>query len=163
MADLPGISYMRTTREKTGLLYGPDEKFPIGGSKVYRSSDSDQVTVVGAGITAHEAVKAADALAGEGVNVRLVDAYTVKPIDGKGIMEAVKSTGGLLVVAEDHWPEGGIADAVLAAFAELGFTDFKLKHLAVREMPGSGDPMELLHAAKIDGDAIAQAVRDLLA
>ncbi|HEX2180000.1 MAG TPA: transketolase [Actinomycetota bacterium] len=163
MADLPGISYMRTTREKTGLLYGPDEKFPVGGSKVYRSSDSDQVTVVGAGITAHEAVKAADALAGEGVNVRLVDAYSVKPIDGQGIMEAVKATGGRLVVAEDHWPEGGIADAVLAAFAELGFTDFKLKHLAVREMPGSGDPMELLHAAKIDGEAIAQAVRDLLA
>jgi transketolase len=163
MADLDGISYMRTTREKTGLLYGPDETFPIGGSKVYRSSDSDQVTIVGAGITAHEAVKAADELAGEGINVRLVDAYSVKPIDGEGIAAAVKATGGKLVVAEDHWEEGGIADAVLMAFAKLGFTDFTLKHLAVREMPGSGEPMELLKAAKIDGEAIAGAVRELLA
>jgi transketolase len=163
MADLPGISYIRTTREKTALLYGPDEKFPIGGSKVYRSSDNDRVTVVGAGITAHEAVKAADELAGEGVNVRLVDTYTVKPIDGQGIMDAVKATGGRVVVAEDHWPEGGIADAVLAAFAELGYTDFKLKHLAVREMPGSGEPAELLKAARIDGEHIAKAVRELLA
>ncbi|HEU4868901.1 MAG TPA: transketolase [Actinomycetota bacterium] len=163
MADLDGISYMRTTREKTGLLYGPDETFPIGGSKVYRSSDSDQVTIVGAGITAHEAVKAADELAGEGINVRLVDAYSVKPIDGEGIAAAVKATGGKLVVAEDHWEEGGIADAVLMAFAKLGFTDFTLKHLAVREMPGSGEPMELLKAAKIDGEHIAKAVRELLA
>ncbi len=163
MADLDGISYMRTTREKTGLLYGPDETFPIGGSKVYRSSDSDQVTIVGAGITAHEAVKAADTLAGEGINVRLVDAYSVKPIDGQGIMEAVQATGGRVVIAEDHWEEGGIADAVLHAFAKLGFKDFTLSHLAVREMPGSGEPMQLLKAAKIDGEAIAQAVRDLLA
>jgi transketolase len=163
MADLDGISYMRTTREKTGLLYGPDETFPIGGSKVYRSSDSDQVTIVGAGITAHEAVKAADELAGEGINVRLVDAYSVKPIDGEGIAAAVKATGGKLVVAEDHWEEGGIADAVLMAFAKLGFTDFTLKHLAVREMPGSGEPMELLKAANIDGEHIAKAVRELLA
>ncbi|HEX2054392.1 MAG TPA: transketolase [Actinomycetota bacterium] len=163
MADLDGISYIRTTREKTGLLYEPGDSFPIGGSKVYRSSDNDQVTVVGAGITAHEAVKAADELAGEGINVRLVDAYSVKPFDGRGISEAVKATGGRVVVAEDHWPEGGIADAMLAAFAELGFTDFTLKHLAVREMPGSGDPMELLDAAKISGKHIAQAVRDLLA
>jgi transketolase len=163
MADLDGISYMRTTREKTGLLYGPDETFPIGGSKVYRSSDSDQVTIVGAGITAHEAVKAADELAGEGINVRLVDAYSVKPIDGEGIAAAVKATGGKLVIAEDHWEEGGIADAVLMAFAKLGFTDFTLKHLAVREMPGSGEPMELLNAAKIDGEHIAKAVRELLA
>jgi transketolase len=163
MADLDGISYMRTTREKTGLLYGPDETFPIGGSKVYRSSDSDAVTIVGAGITAHEAVKAADELAGEGINVRLVDAYSVKPIDGEGIAAAVKATGGKLVIAEDHWEEGGIADAVLMAFAKLGFTDFTLKHLAVREMPGSGEPMELLKAAKIDGEHIAKAVRELLA
>lgn len=163
MADLDGISYMRTTREKTGLLYGPEETFPIGGSKVYRSSDSDQVTIVGAGITAHEAVKAADELAGEGINVRLVDAYSVKPIDGEGIAAAVKATGGKLVVAEDHWEEGGIADAVLMAFAKLRFTDFTLKHLAVREMPGSGEPMELLKAAKIDGEHIAKAVRELLA
>ncbi|CAN5783565.1 transketolase [soil metagenome] len=163
MADLDGISYMRTTREKTGLLYGPDETFPIGGSKVYRSSERDQVTIVGAGITAHEAVKAADELAGEGIDVRLVDAYSVKPIDGEGIAAAVKATGGKLVIAEDHWEEGGIADAVLMAFAKLGFTDFTLKHLAVREMPGSGSPMELLKAAKIDGEHIAQAVRELLA
>ncbi|HEX2148969.1 MAG TPA: transketolase [Actinomycetota bacterium] len=163
MADLDGISYMRTTREKTGLLYGPDETFPIGGSKVYRSSDNDQVTIVGAGITAHEAVKAADELAGEGINVRLVDAYSVKPIDGEGIAESVRATGGKLIVAEDHWEEGGIADALLMAFAKIGFTDFTLKHLAVREMPGSGEPMELLKAAKIDGEHIAKAVRELLA
>jgi len=162
MADLDGISYMRTTREKTMLVYDANETFPIGGSKTVRSSDNDSVTVVGAGITVHEGVKAADELKGEGVNIRLVDAYSVKPIDGQGIADAVKATGGKLVIAEDHWPEGGIADAVLAAFAELGFKDFTLSHLAVREMPGSGEPMELLNAAKIDAEHIAKAVRDLL-
>lgn len=163
MADLDGISYMRTTREKTMLVYEASETFPIGGSKVVRSSDSDGVTVVGAGITIHEGVKAADELAGEGINIRLVDAYSVKPVDGQGIADAVRATGGNLVIAEDHWPEGGIADAVLAAFAELGFKDFTLRHLAVREMPGSGEPMELLKAAKIDAEHIAKAVRELLA
>ena len=117
MADLKGISYLRTTREKTPVIYGPDEQFPIGGSRVVRQSDSDQVTVVGAGITLHEALKAADQLKGEGITIRVIDAYSVKPIDAKTLRAAAQATGGRIVVVEDHWLEGGLGDAVLDAFA----------------------------------------------
>jgi transketolase len=161
MADLDGIVYLRTTRANTTTIYGPDEEFPIGGSKVVRSSDSDQVTIVGGGITVGEALKAADALSGEGVNVRVVDAYSVKPIDGAGIVAAVQATGGRIVVVEDHWPEGGIGDAVATALAEAGQA-VSWAHLAVSGMPTSGKPDELLAAAGIDASAIADAVRGLL-
>ncbi|MEX2551994.1 MAG: transketolase, partial [Actinomycetota bacterium] len=161
MAEMDGISYMRTTREKTPVLYGPDDTFPVGGSKVVSSSENDAATVIAAGITVHEAVKAAKELESDGTSFRLIDAYTVKPIDGKGIAEAVKATGGKVIVVEDHWAEGGIGDAVLAALAELGVNDFTYKHLAVREMPGSGTPMELLDAAGISAEHIAQAVREI--
>lgn len=157
MAELDGISYMRTTREKTALLYPAGEEFPVGGSKVVRSSDDDVATVVGAGITVHEAVRAAD----EGAKIRIVDAYSVKPIDGAGIAESVKATGGNLIVVEDHWPEGGVGDALLASFAKIGFTDFRLKHLAVRDMPTSGKPAELLDAAGISATQIAEAAKEL--
>jgi transketolase len=161
MADLDGIVYLRTTRANTTTIYGPDEDFPIGGSKVVRSSDSDQVTIVGGGITVGEALKAADALAAEGVNVRVVDAYSVKPIDGAGIAAAVQATGGKIVVVEDHWPEGGIGDAVAGALVEAGQA-VSYAHLAVSGMPTSGKPDELLAAAGIDASAIADAVRGLL-
>jgi transketolase len=161
MADREGISFIRTTRENTPVLYPADEQFTIGGSKVVRQSESDQVTVVGAGITLHEANKAAGELAGEGVNVRLIDLYSVKPIDSETLMEAVTATQGRLVVAEDHWPEGGIGEAVLSALEASGAQNIKLKHLAVRIMPGSGTPAELLHAAGIDADCIANAVREV--
>ncbi|MGQ0680259.1 MAG: transketolase [Actinomycetota bacterium] len=161
MAELSGVSYLRTTREKTPLLYPAIEQFPIGGSKTVLSGDNDAVTVVAAGITVHEAVKAAKALEAEGIGCRLIDAYSIKPIDAQGIATAVRSTGGNLVVVEDHWPEGGIGDAVLVALAQQGVSDFKYTHLAVSGMPGSGEPLELMDAAGISATHIARAVRDL--
>jgi transketolase len=160
MADLRGISYIRTTREKTPILYGADEEFRVGGSRVVREGDA--VTVVAAGITVHEAIKAADALAKDGVKIRLIDAYSVKPIDAQGVAKALRETGGRLVVVEDHWPEGGLGDAVLAALADLGVRDVRSRHLAVRDMPSSGKPAELLEAAGIAARDIAAAVRSLL-
>jgi transketolase len=164
MADLPGISYIRTTREKTPLLYGPEEKFPIGGSRVVRGGGADdRVTVVAAGITVHEALKAADELAKAGVKIRIIDAYSVKPLDAKGISKAVRDTAGRLVIAEDHWTEGGLGDAVVSGLIKLGVSDIALRHLAVHEMPSSGKPAELLEAAGIAARDIAAAVRALVA
>ncbi len=161
MADRDGIVYMRTTRANTPILYKPDEEFPIGGSKIVRGGGADdRVTVIGAGITLHEAVKAADTLAKESTKVRVIDLYSLKPIDTKTLIAAVNATGGRLVVVEDHWREGGIGDAVLAALAAAGVSGLRFTHLAPRDMPGSGKPAELLHAAGIDAEAIAQAVRD---
>lgn len=163
MADLPGISYIRTTREKTPMLYRPEDDFTIGGSRVVRGGPGDRVTVVAAGITVHEGVKAADELAKEGVTIRLIDAYSVKPIDAHGIGAAVRETGGRLVVVEDHWAEGGLGEAVLSGLVGVGVADVTLRHLAVHEMPSSGKPAELLDAAGIAGRHIAAAVRALLA
>ena len=163
MADRDGIVYMRTTRANTPILYPASDEFAIGGSRVIRGGGADdQVTVVAAGITLHESVKAADALAKAGIRVRLIDLYSVKPIDAKTLAAAVNATAGRLVVAEDHWPEGGIGEAVLAALAGAGVRNLALKHLAPRAMPGSGKPAELLHAAGIDADCIEQAVRALI-
>jgi transketolase len=161
MAGLKGISYMRTTREKTPVIYSPDDKFEVGGSAVVRSSDNDAATVIAAGITVHEAVKAAEELEDESVAFRLIDAYSVKPIDAKGIAEAVRATGGRVVVAEDHWPEGGLGDAVLAALAQQGVENVTYRHLAVRDMPTSGSPGELLDAAGISAQHIAKAVKEI--
>ncbi len=164
MADLRGISYIRTTRANTPILYRPEDEFPIGGSRVVRGGGpDDRVTVVAAGITVHEGVKAADELAKSGVKIRLVDAYCVKPLDAQGIAKAVRETGGRLVIVEDHWPEGGLGDAVVSALVGLGVNDLALRHLAVRDMPGSGKPAELVEAAGIAGRDIAAAVRALLA
>src|SRR5437773_8021549 len=164
MADREGIVYMRTTRANTPVIYGAADEFAIGGSRVVRGGGADdRVTVIAAGITLHEAIKAADALAKEGTKVRVIDVYSVKPIDAKTLLAAVVATNGRVVVVEDHWPEGGIGEAVLDACAEGGLvTAVSWKHLAVREMPGSGKPAELLHAAGIDADCIATAVKSLL-
>ena len=162
MADLPHISYLRTTREKTPVLYGPDETFEVGGSKLVHHSESDQVAVVAAGITVHEANKAYDRLKAEGITIRLIDAYSVKPIDKETLHRAAQDTGGKLVVVEDHWFEGGIGDAVLDAFVGVGDHAPTVVKLAVTHIPGSGKPAELLHAAKIDADAIVDAVKSLL-
>ncbi len=164
MADQPGVSFIRTTREKTPVLYSPEEQFKIGGSRVLRQSDNDQVTVVAAGITLHEANKACDQLAGEGINVRLIDLYSVKPVDAQTLSDAAQATGGRIVVAEDHYPEGGLGSAVLKGLIKgegYEVMPLKLRHLAVREMPGSGKPEELLSAAGIDAQHIADAVREL--
>jgi transketolase len=157
MADLDGISFLRTTRGATPVIYGPDEDFPVGGAKVVR--DGDDVTLIGAGITLHEALKAADALAEDGVSARVIDLYSLKPIGAETLREAAEATQRRVVVVEDHWPEGGLGEAVLSALAgeELSFV-----HLAVREMPGSGKPAELLSAAGIDADHIAAAARQLV-
>ena len=157
MADREGIVYMRTTREKTPVLYAPGEEFHIGGSRVVR--DGDAVTIIGAGITLHEALKAAETLATEGISARVIDLYSVKPIDAETIRAAARETGGIITV-EDHWPEGGIGDAVLDALAAEQPHPVVVK-LAVREMPGSGTPSELVAAAGIDSNHIADAAREL--
>jgi transketolase len=158
MADLEGIVFLRTTRAGTPILYGPDEDFPIGGCKVVR--DGDDVTIVGAGITLHEALKAADSLADEGVSARVIDLYSVKPIDADTLRAAAEATGAIVTV-EDHWPEGGIGEAVLAVFAEDEERP-RIVRLAVQGMPGSGKPAELLAAAAIDAAHITEAARKLV-
>jgi transketolase len=161
MAERTGIVYMRTTRGAYPVLYGPDEAFPIGGAKVVRSSPDDQVTLIGAGVTLHNCLAAADQLAGDGIRARIVDLYSVKPIDTQTLLEAAAATGDRIVVAEDHYPAGGIGSAVLDAFNDAGHP-VRVSHLAVRDLPGSGTPAELMAAAGISAGQIAQAARDLL-
>jgi transketolase len=161
MADYDGISYLRSTRSGFPTLYGLDEEFAIGGSRVVRESDDDQVTLIGAGVTLHEAVKAADALAEDGVNARVIDLYSVKPVDFDTLQAASQATGGRLVVVEDHWPEGGIGDAVLSAFADSDERPRVVK-LAVTHLPGSGKMAELLADCGIDADHIVTAARRLV-
>ncbi|HEX5937241.1 MAG TPA: transketolase [Actinomycetota bacterium] len=160
MADRSGISYLRTTREATPILYGADETFPIGGSKTVR--DGSDVTLVGAGITLHESLRAADRLAEDGITARVLDCYSVKPIDAAALRAAASETR-LLVVVEDHRIEGGLGDAVLDALASSGATTAPVRKLAVADMPGSGTPEELRAWAGIDADAIVRAVTSGLA
>jgi transketolase len=162
MAQQPGISYLRTTREATAVLYPPEVDVRVGGSAVLKRSDADKAAVIAAGITVHEALRAYEQLQGKGVAIRIIDAYSVKPIDADTIAAAVKECGGNLVVVEDHWPEGGLGDAVLEAVCGKGLAP-KVKRLAVRDMPGSGEPAELLGAAGIDAAHIAEAVQGLIA
>jgi transketolase len=160
MADLEGISYLRTTRAATPVIYAPDEEFEVGGSRVVRSSEEDDVAVVAAGITVPEALEAADALAEDGISARVIDCYSVKPIDIETLRAAAEATGGRLVTVEDHWPEGGLGEAVLAAFAGSEEPP-QVSVLAVQGMLGSGKPAELLAAAGIDAEHIAEAAREL--
>jgi transketolase len=161
MADLPGISFIRTTREKTPVIYGGDEDFPVGGSKTLQSSDADRVTLVGAGITVHEALEAAGSLEADGIAARVVDCYSIKPIDAETLRAAAAQTG-LLLTIEDHWIEGGLGDAVLAALADGGDLSGRVVKVAVTQMPGSGTPEELRDWAGISASAIADRVRSLL-
>ncbi|WP_418959995.1 transketolase [Streptomyces tritici] len=161
MADLAGVRYLRTTRGKTPVLYGPDEDFPIGGSKVLRASADDRATVVAAGVTVPEALRAADELARGGVSVRVIDLYSVKPVDAETLAEAADRTGCLITV-EDHRPEGGLGDAVAEALAAVDRPPPRLCRLAVYDMPGSASPEEQLHAAGIDAAGITAAVRTML-
>ncbi len=162
MADLPGISYLRATRGATPVIYPAGETFAIGGSKAVRHSDADQVAIIAAGITLHESLRAYEQLQSEGIRVRVIDAYSVKPIDVEALHEAARVTGGRLVVVEDHWYEGGLGDAVLNAFAGAMETTLTVIKLAVRAMPTSGTPSELLSVAGIDAEHIAQTVRECL-
>ncbi|MDH6624588.1 transketolase [Streptomyces sp. LBL] len=160
MADLEGVRYLRTSRGESPVIYGPDEEFPIGGSKVLRSSLQDRMTIVAAGVTVPEALAAADALAGEGIRARVIDLYSVKPVDTLTLRRAAEETGCLLTV-EDHHEEGGLGDAVLDAFVD-GRSVPRLVRLAVRAMPGSASPDEQLQAAGIDAGSIAAAGRLLV-
>ncbi len=162
MADHKGIAYLRTTRERMPVIYSADETFQIGGSKVVRRSTHDQATVVAAGITLHEALKAHAELAADGIAIRVIDAYSVKPVDAETLHQAAEETGGRLVVVEDHWAEGGLGDAVLDAFAGQSKPLPTVVKLAVRELPGSGRPAEMIDAAGIGSRSIVQAVKRLL-
>jgi transketolase len=162
MARRPGINYMRTSRPKTAILYGKDEKFPVPGFKVVRQSAQDQCTVIGAGITLHEALKAADELKAQGAAIRVVDLYCVKPIDGAALAKELAATRGKLVTVEDHWVEGGIGEAVVGALAEAGSAPAKFRLIAVRDIPHSGKPEELIDAFGISAKHIAEAVRAIV-
>jgi transketolase len=160
MADRPGISYMRTLRPKTPVRTAPDEQVRIGGSRVVRSGTEDDVTVVACGITVTEADKAADELASRGVHARVLDCYSIKPIDSEALAAAARETGAIVTV-EDHWPDGGLGDAVLSALAQED-QPTPLVKLAVADMPMSGSAAELMRAAGIDADAIVAAVTELV-
>jgi transketolase len=161
MAERTGIVYMRTTRGAYPVLYGPDEAFPIGGAKVVRSSPDDQVTLVGAGVTLHNCLAAADQLGRDGIAARVLDLYSVKPIDTETLVTAATATGDRLVVVEDHYPAGGIGSAVLEALNDAGHPAHVV-HLAVRGLPGSGTPAELMDAAGISTGHVVQAAREVL-
>jgi transketolase len=160
MADTRGIVFLRTLRPNTPVIYGPEEEFEIGGSRVLRASDDDDVTIVGTGITVHEALKAAGVLEEDGITARVIDAYSIKPIDVETLAAAAEATGRIVTV-EDHFPDGGLGDAVLAALAE-GDEPARVVKLAVSDMPRSGKPAELLNAYGIDAGHIAAAARQLV-
>jgi transketolase len=160
MAERSGISYMRTLRGKTAVRTRPEEEIRIGGSRAVRSSDRDEITVVACGITVQEAEQAAEQLAQEDRQVRVLDCYSIKPIDTAALRAAAAETNAIVCV-EDHWPEGGLGEAVAAALADEPGRP-PIAHLAVREMPTSGKPAELLHAAGIDAEAIVAAIRSQL-
>jgi transketolase len=161
MASLDGISYLRTTREATPVLYSQNEAFPIGGSKTVASSADDAVTLVGAGVTVHESLVARELLAGDQIAARVIDCYSVKPIDAQTLRRALEETGTLVVV-EDHRVEGGLGDAVLDALAATGPLTGRVVKLGVGEMPGSATPEQLRAWAGIDAASIAAAVRTAL-
>jgi transketolase len=162
MADREGVVYMRTTRGAYPVLYGPDETFPVGGCKVVRSGRRDQVTLIGAGVTLHNCLAAADELARDGIHARVLDLYSVKPIDTGALVKAASATGDRLVVVEDHYPAGGIGEAVLEALNAAGHPA-RVAHLAVQGLPGSGTPAELMDGAGISASHVARAARELLA
>ncbi|HEX9098385.1 MAG TPA: transketolase [Candidatus Dormibacteraeota bacterium] len=161
MADEGGIVYMRTTRGAYPTIYGPNETFKIGGSKVVRQSPKDRVTLIGAGVTLHNCLTAADTLAQKKIAARVIDLYSVKPVDVKTLREAARATKGRFVIVEDHYPEGGLGAAVLEAFAAED--SLRVAHLAVKGLPTSGKPEELMNAAGISARHIVAAATKLLA
>jgi transketolase len=151
-----GPAYIRTSRPKTPVIYSNDEMFPVGGLKVLRESPEDVATVIGAGVTVFEALKAYDQLKASGTSIRVIDLYSVSPVDGEGLVAAARATGGRLITVEDHYAGGGIGDAVAAAVAEAGYA---VTRLAVREIPRSGKPEELLERFGISASRIVEAVK----
>jgi transketolase len=159
MAERDGIVFLRTTRAATPVVYDAEEEFPIGGARVLR--EGDDVAIVAAGITLHESLKAAEELESEGISARVIDLYSVKPVDGETLRAAAEATGGRILTVEDHWSEGGIGDAVLEALSD-GEAPARVVRLAVRDLPGSGKPAELLAAAGIDAEHIVEAAQALV-
>jgi transketolase len=157
-AKQEGIVYLRGTRMKTPVIYDNSEEFPVGGAKVVRHSDADAVTVVAAGVTLHEALKAHDALKQDGINLRVIDLYSLKPVDRDTLLAAAQATGNTLLVVEDHFPEGGLGEAVLGALAGDAF---RVVQMAVTSLPTSGTPEELLDAVGISAAKIAARARTL--
>jgi len=160
MRQYSGISYLRTTRGATPTLYEAGESFEIGGSRTLRSGDEDAITLIGAGITLHECLAAADELAGKGIVARVIDLYSVKPVDADTLLKAAAETRAIVTV-EDHWPEGGIGETVAGVLAGSD-TSTPLTRLAVSGKPGSGPPAELLAAAGIDAASIVAAAESAL-
>ena len=152
-----GIVYIRTSRMATPIIYGPEEEFPLGGCKVLRQSDSDLATVIGAGVTLFEALAAYEELQQEGINIRVIDLYSVKPVDANTLMAAAKATKALITV-EDHYPAGGIGEAVMAALAP---NPVRLYCLAVTKKPKTGKPAELLDYEDISRSAIVRLVKQI--
>src|SRR5712664_4129614 len=159
MADTSGIVYMRTTRGAYPTIYGPNEVFKVGGSKVLRQSAKDKVTLIGAGVTLHNCLAAADALATKKISARVIDLYSVKPVDVKTLREAARVTKKFVIV-EDHYTEGGIGAAVMEALAADGLP--RVAHLAVKDLPTSGKPEELMNAAGISAKHIVAAATKLV-
>lgn len=158
-AELTGTTYLRTSRPATPVIYANTEEFPVGGSKVLRASSQDRLTIVAAGVTLHEALAAYDALRAVGLQVRVLDAYSVKPIDQQGLLQAARQTNNTILVVEDHYYDGGLGDAVLNATATHGV---RVHKLAVTEVPRSGKPEELLDAYGISARQIVSTVRRMI-
>ena len=160
MIQHKGIAFLRTSRPKTPVIYKNEESFPIGGAKIVRQTATDKLTVVAAGVTLFEALKAADILAKEGVGITVIDAYSVKPIGADVILAAAQKTGNTVLTVEDHYPEGGIGEAVASALSTNGT---KVHKLAVFELPRSGKPEELLAKYGLDANAIVKKVKAIIA
>ena len=158
-ADTPGPGLHPDDAAEDPVIYSAEEKFVAGGSKTVRKSDKDRVTVVAAGVTLSEALKAVDMLAADGIAIRVIDAYSVQPIDRDGLVAAGSATGGLILTVEDHYAHGGLGDAVSEAVWDQGF---RVRRLAVRETPRSGPPEVLLDKYGISARAIVDAVKQMI-
>jgi transketolase len=158
MAMNQGVCFLRTSRPKTPVIYSNDEQFPVGGAKVLRQAEGDKVTVIGAGVTLFEALKAADLLKSEGIGITVIDAYSVKPLAKDTIKAAAQKTNHLVVTVEDHYPQGGLGDAVAGELSSEGIRVYKL---AVFDHPRSGKPNELMAKYGIDSQAIVNKVKSL--
>ena len=158
LASTKGIGFLRTSRPKTPVIYGNDEQFPVGGAKVLRQNAGDKITVVAAGVTLHEAIKAADAIKSDGIGITVIDAYSVKPLGKDVILEAAKKTNNTVITVEDHYAEGGLGDAVAG---ELSSEGVRVHKLAVTALPRSGKAEQLLEHFGIDAAAIARKVKSL--
>ena len=158
MAKTQGVAYLRTSRPKTPVIYGNDEEFIVGGAKVLRQAAGDKATVVAAGVTLFEALKAADELAKAGITITVIDAYSIKPLAKDVIKAAAQKTNNIVITVEDHFPEGGLGEAVAG---ELSSEGVKVHKLAVMELPRSGKPEELVAKYGIDSTAIIRTVKSL--